>query len=419
MPETPAAATRTERDSMGEVEVPADALYGASTQRAVLNFPISGQPIPARFIRALALVKKAAAETNRELGLLDPDVAARSPPPPQEVIDGKLDDQFPIDIYQTGSGTSTNTNANEVIAHRAIEILGAERGRKASTRTTTSICCQSLERRDPDGDPAVGGHGDRRGADPRPRAAPRRRWTPRARSSGRSSRPAARICRTRRRSGSARSSRATPARSRNRSVGREAAQRRAARGAARRHRGRHRASTRIPSSRAGRARACRALTGLAVHETRNHFPRPGDARRGVAAHGALRTIAISLWKIGSDIRLMGIGSDRRPRRAAPARDPAGLEHHARQGQPGDHRVADDGGRASLRQRRRRSRCAADRQPLRAERDDAGRRRQPRWSRSRCWRPRRATCRARLRRRAAGDRPRAASWSSAARCSPRR
>src|SRR5712664_3733846 len=119
-----------ERDSMGEVEVPADAYYGASTQRAVLNFPISGQPFPRRFIRALGLVKKAAAQTNGELGLLSQRRMRAITRAAQEVVDGKLDDQFPIDVYQTGSGTSTNTNANEVIANRATEILGGERGSK-------------------------------------------------------------------------------------------------------------------------------------------------------------------------------------------------------------------------------------------------------------------------------------------------
>src|SRR6266496_4339995 len=104
-----AKRTRMERDSMGEMEVPADAYYGASTQRAVLNFPISGQPFPRRFIRALGLVKRAAAQTNRELGLLPRRRARAIAAAAQEVIDGKLDDQFPIDIYQTGSATSTNT----------------------------------------------------------------------------------------------------------------------------------------------------------------------------------------------------------------------------------------------------------------------------------------------------------------------
>src|SRR5258706_1418194 len=113
---------------MGEMEVPVDAYYGASTQRAVLNFPISGQPFPRRFIRALGLVKKAAAQTNRELGILSRRRARAIAAAAQQVIDGELDEQFPIDVYQTGSGTSTNTNANEVIATRAAEILGGERG---------------------------------------------------------------------------------------------------------------------------------------------------------------------------------------------------------------------------------------------------------------------------------------------------
>src|SRR4029078_1500405 len=124
MSESEPRATRTERDSMGEMEVPADALYGASTQRAVLNFPISGQRFPRAFIRALALIKQAPAETNAELGLLGPDVAAAIAAAAAEGADGAHDDQFPIDVYQTGSGTSTNTNMNEVIAHPAAGRLG-------------------------------------------------------------------------------------------------------------------------------------------------------------------------------------------------------------------------------------------------------------------------------------------------------
>src|ERR1700675_5031884 len=132
-----------ERDSMGELEVPADAYYGASTQRAVLNFPTPGQTFPRRFIRALGMVKKAAAQTNRELGLLSRRRARAITAAAQEVIDGNLDHQFPIDIYQTGSGTSTNTNANEVIANRAIEILGAERGSKVVHPNDHVNLCQS------------------------------------------------------------------------------------------------------------------------------------------------------------------------------------------------------------------------------------------------------------------------------------
>ncbi len=119
---------RVERDSMGEMEVPEDALWGASTQRAVLNFPISGLRFPRRFIQALGLIKRAAAETNKELGLLDPKLADAIAQAAQEVADGRWDDHFPVDVFQTGSGTSTNMNANEVIANRAGEILGGRRG---------------------------------------------------------------------------------------------------------------------------------------------------------------------------------------------------------------------------------------------------------------------------------------------------
>ncbi|MFQ5343271.1 MAG: class II fumarate hydratase [Anaerolineae bacterium] len=122
--------TRIERDSLGEVAVPASALYGAQTQRAVENFPISGIILPRVFIRALGLIKYAAAQANEDLGLLDAAVAGAIRQAAQEVIDGQLDDHFPIDVYQTGSGTSTNMNANEVISNRAIQILGGEVGSK-------------------------------------------------------------------------------------------------------------------------------------------------------------------------------------------------------------------------------------------------------------------------------------------------
>ncbi len=113
---------RVEKDSMGEVRVPAWALYGAQTQRAVDNFPISGIRIPRPLIRALGIVKQAAAKVNGELKNIPADVAEAIQASAQEVIDGQLDDHFPIDIYQTGSGTSSNMNANEVIAHRAMQL---------------------------------------------------------------------------------------------------------------------------------------------------------------------------------------------------------------------------------------------------------------------------------------------------------
>ena len=110
---------RTERDSMGELHVPADALYGVQTQRAVDNFPISGLPMPRQFIRALGLVKSAVAQANADLGHLPAPAAQAIRAAAQRVADGEFDDQFPIDVFQTGSGTSSNMNANEVIAHLA------------------------------------------------------------------------------------------------------------------------------------------------------------------------------------------------------------------------------------------------------------------------------------------------------------
>ena len=119
---------RIESDSMGQMEVPADALYGASTMRAVLNFPISGLRFPRTFIRALGLIKQSAARSNMALGLLDEQIGNAIVAAAQEVIDGQLDRHFVLDIFQTGSGTSTNTNANEVIANRASQLLGGDLG---------------------------------------------------------------------------------------------------------------------------------------------------------------------------------------------------------------------------------------------------------------------------------------------------
>jgi fumarate hydratase class II len=113
------ASFRIERDSMGELQVPADALWGAQTQRAVDNFPISGLRLPRAFIRALALIKQAAAAANAQLGLLDADIAVAIERAASAVAGGTYDGQFPIDVFQTGSGTSSNMNANEVIAHLA------------------------------------------------------------------------------------------------------------------------------------------------------------------------------------------------------------------------------------------------------------------------------------------------------------
>jgi fumarate hydratase, class II len=120
--------TRSEHDSMGDFEVPLDAYYGANTMRAVVNFPISDLRLPRGFIRALGLIKRAAAQSNADLGLLDPRLAEAIARAAQDVVDGTLDDAFVVDVFQTGSGTSTNMNANEVISNRAIEMLGGQKG---------------------------------------------------------------------------------------------------------------------------------------------------------------------------------------------------------------------------------------------------------------------------------------------------
>ncbi|OLC26784.1 MAG: aspartate ammonia-lyase [Actinobacteria bacterium 13_1_20CM_2_65_11] len=294
-----------ERDSMGEVEVPADAYYGASTQRAVLNFPISGQPFPRRFIRALGLIKKAAAETNRELGLLSQRRTRAIAKAAQEVVDGKLDDQFPIDIYQTGSGTSTNTNANEVIANRATEILGGKRGSKLVHPNDHVNLCQSSNDVIPTAIqvswavaivdeliPAL------RQLQTALEVKSKEFW------------PVIKTGRTHLMD-------ATPIR-----MGQEfkgyAGQ---VEESIRRARSAVDELTSVPlggtavgtglNSHPRYAKvACARLakaTGLAIHETRNHFHAQATLDVLVAAHGAMRTLAVSLWKIGSDIRLMGTG----------------------------------------------------------------------------------------------------------------
>jgi len=121
---------RIEKDSMGEMSVPANAYYGASTMRAVQNFPISKLRFGRGFIRAIGLIKLTAAQTNVELGLLDKKIGKSIVAAADEVVDGSLDDEFVVDIFQTGSGTSTNMNANEVIANRATELLGGKLGER-------------------------------------------------------------------------------------------------------------------------------------------------------------------------------------------------------------------------------------------------------------------------------------------------
>jgi fumarate hydratase class II len=290
---------------MGEMEVPADAYYGASTQRAVLNFPISGQALPRRFIRALGMVKKAAAQANRELGLLSRRRARAVSAAAQEVIDGDLDGQFPIDIYQTGSGTSTNTNANEVIATRATEILGGDRGSRLVHPNDHVNLGQSSNDVIPTAIQLAAAMAIQDELTP---ALERLRKALEAKS--KEFWPVVKTGRTHLQD-------ATPIR-----LGQEfkgyAGQ---VEESIRRAKAAIDELSRIPLggtavgtginshpqyARDVAARLAKA-TRLPVRETLNHFHAQATLDSLVAAHGGLRTIATSLWKIGSDIRLMGTG----------------------------------------------------------------------------------------------------------------
>ena len=300
--ETPAGspATRIERDSMGEMEVPADALYGASTQRAVLNFPISGTPLPRRFLRALALVKLAAAVTNRDLGLLDAPTAEAIVAAAREVADGRHDAHFPIDVYQTGSGTSTNTNMNEVIAHVAAARLGSKvhpnddvnKCQSSNDTIPTALQLSAALAIEEELIPAL--------IDLQEALAAKADafWD---------------VVKT----GRTHLQDATPIRLGQEFAGYagqvEEAIRRAQ--AARDELltvplGGTAVGTGINAHPEYAARACgqlSQLTGLLVREAPNHFHAQASLDAAIAAHGALRAIALGLWKIASDIRLMGMG----------------------------------------------------------------------------------------------------------------
>ena len=133
--------TRKETDSMGAIEVASDRYWGAQTQRSLHHFKIGGERFPREMIRALGLIKKAAAAVNRELGLLAADKAQAIIRAADEVIAGTLDDHFPLVVWQTGSGTQTNMNANEVIGNRAIELLGGQLGSKKPVHPNDDVNC--------------------------------------------------------------------------------------------------------------------------------------------------------------------------------------------------------------------------------------------------------------------------------------
>ncbi|HLA17149.1 MAG TPA: class II fumarate hydratase [Candidatus Limnocylindrales bacterium] len=295
-------AIRIERDSMGEMEVPAGALWGASTQRAVLNFPISGRRMPRGFIRAIGLVKQAAAETNASLGLIDPRKAEAIASAAAEVAAGAWDEQFPIDVYQTGSGTSSNTNANEVIAHLAVRRLADGTGIHPNDDVNR---CQSSNDVVPTAMQLAGALAVEEELIPalvvlqEALAGKADEFWP--------------IVKT----GRTHLQDATPIR-----LGQEfrgyagQVEESIRRAQAARDElltvplGGTAVGTGINTHPEFAARACARLTeltGLLVRETDNHFHAQASLDAVIAAHGALRTIALSLWKIASDIRLMGTG----------------------------------------------------------------------------------------------------------------
>src|SRR5262245_50603567 len=294
-------STRVEGDSMGEMEVPADALYGASTQRAVINFPISGQRFPRRFIRAQALIKRAAAEVNGELGLIAADKAAAISAAAQEVADGRYDDHFPIDVYQTGSGTSTNTNFNEVIARLASRRLDRSR---VHPNDDVNVC-QSSNDTIPTAMQLSAAQAIEEELIPgleRLRAALSQKSA--------EFMPTVKTGRTHLQD-------ATPIR-----LGQEfagyAGQVEESIRRARQARdeltvvplGGTAVGTGINAHPDYARKACERLaelTGLDVRETANHFHAQAAMDAVIAAHSGLRTIALGLWKIASDVRLMGMG----------------------------------------------------------------------------------------------------------------
>ncbi len=296
---------RIERDSMGPMEVPAEAYYGASTMRAALNFPISRLRFSRGFIRALSLIKGKAAEVNVELGLLDETIGRAISDAAKEAAEGRFDDQFVIDIFQTGSGTSTNMNANEVIANRATELMdgGTEAGRvhpndhvnicqSSNDVIPTAIHLAALMQIRGELVPALGGL--REALEEKSREF----W------------PLIKTGRTHLQD-------ATPIR-----LGQEF---RGYAGQVERglHRVKHAQEELAEVALGGTAvgtginahpefagRVCRALradTGVDVRESENHFQAQSSLDAVVEASGSLRTVAVSLGKIANDIRWLGSG----------------------------------------------------------------------------------------------------------------
>jgi len=298
--------TRVERDSMGELRVPAGAYYGASTERARQNFPISNLRLPRRFIRALAQIKGAAALVNTELGLLETRLANPIQQAAEEVEEGKFDKDFVVDVFQTGSGTSTNTNANEVIANRANTILGHRLGSRQPVHPNDHVNrCQSSNDVIPSAmqlSAMVAIHEE---------LLPALTYLKDVLDGkAKEFMPVIKTGRTHLQD-------ATPIRlgqeflgyagQIERSVERA---RRAADELAELPLGGTAVGTGITAHPEFAQRVCAHLsrrTGLVVRETDNHFQAQAALDTVLSAAGALRTVAVSLWKIGNDLRWFASG----------------------------------------------------------------------------------------------------------------
>ena len=296
---------RTERDSMGAVRVPGDAYYGASTVRAVRNFPISGLRFPRRFIAALGLIKRCAAEVNSELGLLEPQLAEAIAQAATEVAEGRLDGHFVVDVFQTGSGTSTNMNANEVIANRAAELLGGRRGSKRVHPNDHVNLCQSSNDVIPTATHLAAALAIRDELAPA-----LRRLQASLAAKAEELMPVVKTGRTHLQD-------ATPIRLGQEFRGYagqvERALGRVERAAADLHEvalGGTAVGTGLNAHPQFAARVCERLsaaTGLPVRETDNHFQAQSNLDTLVACSGALRAAAIALHKIANDISWLGSG----------------------------------------------------------------------------------------------------------------
>ena len=306
MAESGRSSSRRERDSMGELEVPAGAYYGASTMRAKLNFPISPLRLPRDFIRALGLIKRQAALVNTELGLLDGRLSEAIAQAAQEVADGRFDAEFVVDVFQTGSGTSTNMNANEVIGNRAIELLGGTLGTRTPVHPNDHVnLCQSSNDVMPTAIHVAGA------------VSLSRDLLPALEILEASLRTKSRVFWPIVKTGRTHLQDATPIRLGQEFLGWAGQVERAGR----RSRqaldelcelalGGTAVGTGVNSHPefAGRVVAGLAAScGLPFRESDNHFQAQGTLDGVVAAHGALRSVAVSLYTIAADIRLLACG----------------------------------------------------------------------------------------------------------------